>query len=246
VTEPTPAPYRKFTSRRRIFLGDASMSGRLRLDAIAQFLQDLASNDAEDADLDHGRGWILRRMELDVARLPTIYEDVELTTWCSGVGGRWAERSTSIADTRAVAGGVCAVARAVWVYVDLNTGTPRSLEPSFFSVYGEEVRTQKVSARLRHPAPPPEAKRRPWPLRVTDFDVFGHVNNAIYWSAVEDELAEWLQARRIGHCEMEFRAGVDPGDRPDLLVDAGPEVLALWFVVGDDVRASAQIHRQPT
>lgn len=238
-------PYRTFTSSRRIFLGDASKSGRLRLDAIARFLQDLASNDAEDADLDHGRGWILRRMQLDVTRLPTIYEDVELTTWCSGVGGRWAERSTSIADTREVAGGVCAVARAVWVYVDLETGAPRSLEPSFFTVYGEEVRKHKVSARLKHPAPSPDAKRRPWPLRSTDFDVFGHVNNAIYWSAAEDELSDWLAGRRIGHCEMEFKAGVDPGDEPELMVEAGREVLALWFMVGDDVRASAQIHRQP-
>lgn len=239
-------PHRTFTSSRRIFLGDASMSARLRLDAIAQFLQDLASNDAEDANLDHGRGWILRRMELDVTRLPTIYEDVELTTWCSGVGGRWAERSTSIADTREVEGGVCAVARAVWVYVDLETGTPRSLEPSFFAVYGDEVRKHKISARLRHAAPTPEAKRRPWPLRATDFDIFGHVNNAIYWSAVEDELVDWLDGRRIGHCEMEFKAGVDPGDAPELLVDAGDDLLSLWFMVGDEVRASAQIRLQPT
>jgi acyl-ACP thioesterase len=221
------------------------MSGRLRLDAIAQYLQDLASNDAEDANLDHGRGWILRRMELDVVRLPTIYEDVELTTWCSGVGGRWAERSTSIADTREVEGGVCAVARAVWVYVDLETGAPRSLEPSFFSVYGEAVREHTVSARLKHAAPTADAKRRPWPLRSTDFDVFGHVNNAIYWSAVEDELSHWLDGRRIGHCEMEFKAGLDPGDAPELLVEAATDVLALWFVVDDDVRASAQIHLQP-
>jgi acyl-ACP thioesterase len=185
-------------------------------------------------------------MELDVRRLPTIYEDVELTTWCSGVGGRWAERSTSIADTREVEGGVCAIARAVWVYVDLETGTPRSLEPSFFSVYGEEVREHKVSARLKHPAPKLDAKRRPWPLRIADFDIFGHVNNAIYWSAVEDELAGWLDGRRIGHCEMEFKAGVDPGDQPELFVDAtDPEVLSLWFMVSDDVRASAQVRLQP-
>ena len=151
--------HRTFTSGRRIFLGDASRTGRLRLDALAQYLQDLATNDADDANLDHGRGWILRRMELNVLRLPTIYEDVELTTWCSGVGGRWAERSTQIADTRALDGGMCAVARAVWVYVNLDTGQPLSLAPSFFEVYGEDVKKHKVSARLQHPAPTPEATR---------------------------------------------------------------------------------------
>lgn len=236
---------RTFTTGRRVFLGDASMSGRLRLDALSRFLQDLATNDAEDADdVADDRGWILRRMELDVTRLPSIYEDLELTTWCSGVGGRWAERSTSLTDTREVAGGECVIARAVWVYVDLESGAPVSLPPKFFEVYGEEARAHKVSARLRHPAPPPEAKRRRWPVRITDFDVFGHVNNAVYWSAVEDELAEWLDGRRIGKCEIEFRAGIDPGDVPELAVDASDE-LALWFMVGDEVRASVRVQTQP-
>jgi len=245
VSEGDRANTRTFTTGRRVFLGDASMSGRLRLDALAQFLQDLATNDAEDADdVVDDRGWILRRMELDIRRLPSIYEDLQLTTWCSGVGGRWAERSTTLADTREVFGGVCVVARAVWVYIDLATGTPLSLPANFFDVYGEGPRAHKVSARLRHPAPPAEVKRRPWPVRITDFDVFGHVNNAIYWSAVEDELAEWLDGRRIGKCEIEFRAGIDPGDAPELAVDASDE-LALWFMVADEVRASVRVQTLP-
>jgi acyl-ACP thioesterase len=230
---------RRFTQTRRVFLGDASMSGRLRLDALAQFLQDLAANDAEDAEVVRDRGWVLRRMELDVTRLPAIYEDVVITTWCSGVGSRWAERSTTLDDTRALEGGVCVEARALWVYIDLSTGAPVPLSDTFHQVYGRDV--PKVRARLQHPGPPPDAKRRPWPLRITDFDVFGHVNNAVYWSAVEDELATWLDGRRILHCEVEYRAGIDPGDVPELAVVAGDQ-LALWFVVGDEVRASAVVH----
>jgi acyl-ACP thioesterase len=238
---------RRFTTKRRVFLGDASMFGRLRLDSLARFLQDLATNDAEDADDVAGdRGWILRRMDLDVNRLPAIYEDLELTTWCSGVGSRWAERSTSLADTREVAGGVCVLARAIWVYVDLETGAPVSLPPRFFEVYGEDARRHKVSAKLKHPAPPADAKRRPWPVRIADFDVFGHVNNAVYWSAVEDELADWLDGRRIGPCEIEFRAGIDPGDVLEVAVDASSnDSLALWFLVGDEVRASVRVETQP-
>ncbi|MGZ6980051.1 MAG: acyl-[acyl-carrier-protein] thioesterase [Acidimicrobiia bacterium] len=244
MTEGATSDVRTFTSGRRVFLGDASMSGRLRLDSLARFLQDLATNDAEDADdVADDRGWILRRMELDVRRLPSIYEDLELTTWCSGVGGRWAERSTSLADTREVFGGECVMARAVWVLVSLETGAPMSLPANFFAVYGEGARAHNVSAKLKHPAPPPDAKRRPWPVRITDFDVFGHVNNAVYWSAVEDELPDWLDGRRVGHCEIEFKAGIDPGDVTELLVHTG-EALSLWFVVGDEVRASVVVRTQ--
>lgn len=234
----------ELTETRRVFLGDASMSGRLRLDALAQMLQDLAANDAERADVVEDRGWVLRRMELDVTRLPAIYEDVTLTTWCSGTGSRWAERSTTVHDTRALEGGVCVSARALWVYISLSTGAPVPLTDAFWSLYGDAVRDRKVTARLRHPGPAAEVVRRPWPLRVTDFDVFGHVNNAVYWSAVEDELVAWRDGRRVGHCEIEFRAGIDPGDTPELLVAAGDD-LWLWFVVGDDVRASARIEALP-
>jgi acyl-ACP thioesterase len=231
---------RRFSETRRVFLGDASVTGRLRLDALAQLLQDVAANDAEDAEVVRDRGWVLRRMDLEVRRLPAIYEDVVLTTWCSGFGSRWAERSTTIADTRALDGGVCVQAKALWVYIDLTTGAPVPLSDTFHAIYGGED-VPRVRARLHHPGPPADAKRRPWPLRVTDFDVFGHVNNAVYWTAVEDELASWLGDRHIGHCEVEYRAGIDPGDVPELLVVAGDR-LSVWFVVDDEVRASAVVH----
>ena len=131
--------------------------------------------------------------------------------------------------------------------MNLDTGTPLTLAPSFFEVYGESVRQHKVRARLQHAAPPADARRRPWPLRVADFDIFGHVNNAIYWSAVEDELMGWLDGRRIGPCEIEFRAGIDPGDEPELVVDRGDgETLSLWFMVGDEVRASVRVRPRST
>ena len=121
-----------------------------------------------------------------------------------------------------------------------------ALAPSFFAVYGERCASTRSARGSGTRRRPPDAKRRPWPLRVADFDIFGHVNNAVYWSAVEDELAGWLDGRRIGPCEIEFRAGIDPGDEPELLVDAGDgDVLSLWFMVGDEVRASARVRPRP-
>jgi acyl-ACP thioesterase len=231
---------RAFRERRRVYLGDATSNGRLRLDALARYLQDVATDDVEDAHLAHDTGWVLRRMRLDVNRLPTIYEDVELTTWCSGVGGRWAERSTALDDTREVAGGVCATATAIWVHVRLQTGAPIALTDEFFAVYGDDVRKQKVSARLSHPAPRAGLPRRRWPLRTVDFDVFGHVNNAVYWGHVEEELVGWRDGRRITGAEIEFRSGIDPGEEAEVAVDAN-DALWLWFVVGDEVRASARV-----
>ena len=63
---------------------------------------------------------------------------------------------------------------------------------------GELPRAVRRGRRRAHGAGPPPAPRSagrrrrrsaPWPLRFTDFDVLGHMNNAAYWAAVEEELA---------------------------------------------------------
>lgn len=243
---------RMYVMHQQVRLGDATQRGRLRFDALARYLQDVATEDTAEVEMPGDRGWVLRRMTYDVGRLPSIYEDLEVMTRCTGVGGRWAERTTTVSgvdglndDRSGWAHGVLATARAVWVYISLETGAPLSLTPEFFNAYGDAIRTQKVSARLTHPAPPPDAPHTPWPIRSTDIDVFGHVNNAMYWIPVEDYLAGPGAGRRIERATIEFGAGVDPGDACDLVSVATERVLEIWFMVGDDVRGSIRAEFAP-
>ena len=111
-------------------LGDVTPRRRLRLDAVARYLQDVASDDGDDAQLPAGAGWILRRVDLAIDRLPALADELVLETRCTGVGpgARWAERTTTIGTRDAAEAGV--TARAVWVYVDLTTLAPPRCPPS--------------------------------------------------------------------------------------------------------------------
>ena len=51
-----PARGRVFRADRRVHLGDVDASGAVRLEALARFLQDVATDDADDADLSEARG----------------------------------------------------------------------------------------------------------------------------------------------------------------------------------------------
>ena len=93
-------------------------SGRLRLDALARYLQDIAGDDVGDAGIEGP--WVMRRLALELGQLPRFNDDVELVTFCSGTGSRWAERRT----TAHVDGRVAAEAVAIWVYIDPTTGAP--------------------------------------------------------------------------------------------------------------------------
>ena len=58
-----------------------------------------------------------------------------------------------------------------------------------FGIYGEATGGRSVSTKLELPDPPAEAPSLPFPLRATDIDPHGHLNNAIHWQAVEHVLA---------------------------------------------------------
>jgi acyl-ACP thioesterase len=225
---------RVVTISRHVGLADVRPDGRARLDALARIAQDVADADASSApDAGEVGVWILRRLAMTIAHTPRLRAEVAATTWCSGVGPRWAERSTTLQ----VGELACAEVTGIWVHVDRERGVPAPLPKGFDAVWGSSSQGRKVSARLRHQGPPADAQRSPWSLRATDFDVLDHVNNAAYFAPVEEQLAR----RGISHvtrAEIEFRAGLDRGDDVELLVSDRDDGFACWLVVDHDVRAS--------
>ena len=235
---PLPDRGRRYTGTREVRLGDADLRGRLRLDALARYLQDVANDDGREALGEDASSWVVRRSTVEVERWPRLGEVLTLTTFLGGVGGRWAERRTSVHGER---GRVeCA---SLWVHVDLRTGRPVPLPERFMPIYGEVYGGRKVSGRLSLPAPPPSAgasaSRRPWATRTSDFDVLGHVNNAVYWAAVEDAFAIEGGGLRF---DLEYRAAIEPGDAVDLLVDGEGGAWLLSSGSGE-VHAAARMAR---
>jgi acyl-ACP thioesterase len=211
-TELAPAPSigRVFVDRARTGLGDVAPTGRVRLDAIARWLQDAAFADVTDTALPDDAVWVVRRLRLRVERFPRFGEAVQVATWCSGTGPLWAERRTTVRGDDG--GRVEAV--ALWVHLDPQGMRPRPMPEGFEAIYGPATGGRRVRARLSHPTAPPDgAPAMPWRFRAADLDVAAHVNNAAYWEVLEEELAarpsdpaEPLDA------EIEHRAPADAGE----------------------------------
>jgi acyl-ACP thioesterase len=234
-----PAAGRIFTAERRVRLGDVSPGGRLRLDAVARYLQDVSSDDTADAGLADGDAWVVRRMVVSVRKHPVFREWLELTTWCSGTGSHFAERRVSIAGD---AGGSIE-AGTLWVSVDLESGRPRRLTAEFDRLFGAAADSRRVKARLSLPPPPDGASGVGWPLRFTDYDVLDHVNNAAYFSPVEEQLARRRDLRAPFIAVMEYGPGVQPGAAAEVVVDADSDALALWIVAEGSVAAACRVYR---
>ena len=237
---PLPSCGRVFRTGYRVRLGDVAPGGRARLDAVARYLQDAAEDDAADADLPPDIGWVLRRMALVLRQYPVLGERITMETFCSASGPRWAERTTTIRGEQ----GALVQAVAIWVAIDAVSGRPARLGPRFEEVYGPSAGGRKASIRLGLPPPDEDEVRagHEWPLRASDFDVWRHVNNAISWAAIEDELARvaWVPDR----AEVEHNQAITASDEaPRLVVRPGEHQLQVWLLAGGHVATSGRLSR---
>jgi len=205
---------RVFCLQQRPQMADCAPSGRIRLDALARWMQDAAYADVEDVGLERIAIWVVRRSRIQVSRFPRFGEHCEVRTFCSGIGRMWCERRTTVVPSGAHAGAPPLMeALALWVHLDPERRLPSPVTDAERAVYGAGLGGRKVLARLRHPRPQLVESERDWHFRHSDTDIADHVNNAAYWEPLEDELLRSSQELAQIDAEIEYRVPAQPGTK---------------------------------
>ena len=251
---PAPAPYptagRTYRVQRRVRLGDVTPKGRLRLDAVARYLQDIATDDSIDGAYDDPHGWVVRRTEMWVDHFPKYLDEIDIETWCGGVGSHWAERRTRITVVNGDEGSesiqpAAIEAAALWVRVDLATLKPLALSDDFRARIGEAAAGRKISARLhvgRNLTNGSAAVAQfVQPLRFSDFDAVGHLNNAVYWESLEEYLGAHRERRAPLHATVEHHRSVEPGASLQIAVHELQSRTVLRLVDNKETAALIQL-----
>ena len=241
LLEPLPDAGRRFAIERKVRLSDVTTSGRMRLDAIARYLQDAATDDVADAGLDEP-AWVVRRTLIRVASFPRFLEPVTVTTFCWSMGSRFAERRTQIHG----ANGSRLDTLTLWVRLDPKTGRPTNLAENFRQLYRVAVADRRTKHQLRHEALDSDRIQHTptvgdWPLRTCDYDLHGHINNAVFWTAIEERLAHCPEPDRPRSYEMEFRLPVDSRAALAIHSDESDQPRRLWLCDAERSYASACI-----
>ncbi len=239
---PIPQTGRTFRVAYRLRLSDTDSTGRLRLDAIARYLQDAAIDDVQET----GWGapehlWVLRSVRIDVLTPFLEEREVELVTWGSSLSALAAGRRWSLTGD---AGGSIEV-DSTWIHLGPDARPARIGEG--FDGYAEAAQGRATSTRLTLAPPPIGEGRRSWPLRATDVDRMGHVNNAAYWAAVEERLPDvGLDTRWPLRARLDYRHPIDHGDRVELAENVENGGYEFAFVVDAAVRAVGRVDQLPS
>jgi acyl-ACP thioesterase len=179
---------------------------------------------------------VLRSIRIDVLAPFLGDSRVAIVTWGSAFSGLAAGRRWSLAGD---AGGSIEV-DSVWIHLGRD-GRPARVGDGF-DEYARAAEGRPASTRLTLEGPPADAPRVPWPLRATDVDVMGHVNNAAYWSAVEHRLASRApDLRRPARARLDYRHSLDLEEDVELAEAWSAERYQVGFVVGETVKAVARV-----
>lgn len=211
-------------------------AGRLRLDAIARYLQDAAIDDVRETGWglpDHL--WFIRRVEIEIEAPFLDDTSVELVTWSSGMAAIAAGRRWSVHGD---AGGHAEV-DSVWIHLGPD-GRPTRIER--FGVYADAAGGRRVSTKIELPTPPSVASTFAWPLRSTDIDLHDHVNNAVHWQAVEDRLtALGFDLRGPLSARLDYGDPLSLGDAVELAEWMDGGTYSLVFAVDGGAKAFARV-----
>ena len=236
---PLPRSGRTFRVGYRVRLSDADANGRLRLDAVARYLQDAAIDDVAETNWGAPEHlWVLRSVRIDVLTPFLDDGEVAIVTWGSSFSSLAAGRRWSITGD---AGGAIEV-DSTWIHLGPDARPARIGDG--FEGYAEAAQGRVASTKLTLPTPATDGSRVSWPLRATDVDRMGHVNNAAYWAAIEHRLSgREPDLTRPHRARLEYRHPIDLGERVEVVEETSDGRYGAAFVVAGTTKAVAWVEQ---
>jgi acyl-ACP thioesterase len=225
-------------------LADTDGDQRLRLDAIARYLQDIGFEHLDAVeDGDTHRGWVVRRTVIDVLKPIELGEHVTLRRWCSGLSNRWCNMRVQICGSN---DGLVET-EGFLIHFGTESGVPARMSDRFMAPMLASTNEHRLrwKAALTDPMPAsdqPGVHELPFPLRVADIDWLDHVNNAVYLCALEEILATHTDLMSRPHrAVIEYAKPLKAGEQVRLIGRRDGSALDVWFAVADDPRAVSRV-----
>lgn len=200
---------------------DINPSGKARLTALANFLQETAYRHACTLKLGYhdlakeNIAWVLSRMRIRVLKYPVWDEELTIETWPHGIEKLFALRDFRIFNSE---GELLAEASINFLMVDTESHRPVRIPPDFIKI---EVRSDSVFDSMPGKINNDNSMRLSsvHDVRYSDLDIVGHVNNVKYIEWCSDALdPELLINKGVADFEINFMSEANAGDKVEIFL----------------------------
>lgn len=156
------------------------------------------------------RVWMIVQTLLQIHRLPRWKARLRVSTWPSDVGRLLSRREFLVADEF----GLCCRASTLWAYVDTDQRKVTRVPKELSNAYPVDER-RAIAGHFPRPARCGEIDGLDTrPIRASDIDSNGHVNNLRYLAWMLDSLPEKLaDSTRLGWLNIRYQKEALPGGR---------------------------------
>ena len=197
----------------KVRYSECGENGKMKLSAIVNQFQDSSSEHSESLGVgmdylkEKKRAWILNSWQIVIERYPKAHEDIVVSTWPTGFRGVFGPRNFCM---KTPDGEMLAYANTLWVYLDIEKGTPTKPSEEEKSIYGTEppLDMEYTSRKIKLPE---EAKVVDTvSVRKYHIDTNSHMNNSQYVLLAAEVLPEEFEVRQV---RVEYKKSAVYGDK---------------------------------
>ena len=197
----------------KVRYSECGEDGNVTLASIINLFQDTSSVHSESLGVGvdylkkHKRAWFINSWQIVIERYPKVYEDIEVSTWSTGVRGVFGPREFCM---KTQDGEMLVYAHTLWVYMDLEKGIPTKPSEEERDVYGEEppLEMEYASRKIKLPKEAEEADT--FFVRKYHIDTNSHMNNCHYVQLAAEVLPDTFAVKQV---RVEYKKAAVCGDK---------------------------------
>jgi len=196
---------RKFSELYEVKFYEGDGSGLVTVRSLCNYLQAVANNHSRSrgTSIDHFEAenltWVYSRFLLEITRYPKCFEPLTAYTWRSGFNTFFAYREFVIAGGDGL---TAAAGTTVLALIDRDTRKPVPIPNSLTGQFAPELGSAIIRREERLSDPAGVDTGKEFPVRTSDIDINGHVNNAAYIEWITECVPE-ATARIMRPCSIE-------------------------------------------
>ena len=198
----------------KVRYSETDENGQLSIPALINYFQDCSTFQSEaigdgiEKLKARSRAWILASWQIELIRMPHLFEDVTAATWAYEFKGFYGLRNFTLTDGD---GNLAAKANSVWVFFDVEHQKPVKVSQEEADRYAPEdpLPMEYASRKIKVPAGLVLAEEPSFQVGRHHLDTNHHVNNGQYIQMAQEYLPEGF---RIAGFRAEYRKQARLGD----------------------------------